>query len=136
MTSHNENPPPSYNEATSDPSSSTTTPPHPADESRPEGWVEGYVERPRAEHYQPPAPVDEKVDAAASAQEAQPASAKPPPPPSSSRLSFGGLDFGSKVLGYGYGNEVYGAGIKIGPLLLGVVDVDKEKAEREERKNK
>ena len=51
------------------------------------------------------------------------------PAANSSETSVGGLNIGNKVLGFGYGSNVSGAGIKVGPLMLGLVDAkqtDKE----------
>lgn len=149
----NENPPPSYNEAMSQPGNATRQ-----DNPRPDGWVEGYVEAPGAEHLTAAqshsGPIDEKttvpsadaITAAANTTSSSPSiypsgtseegssaregaeeqagTAKP-----QSVLSFGGLTLGSKVLGFGYGNNVGGVGVKIGSLMLGLVDTGAEEEE-------
>ncbi len=145
MSSSNESPPPpSYSEATSHAHSGS-----PQDDARPEGWVEGYVEPPSAAHqeaeYRPPAPVAEKPaqpletavpnSRSGNADEAggQDAAATDEP---RSRLSFGGWDLGGRVLGYGSGSDVGGWGVKIGPVLLGLVDVEEEKKLRRAREER
>ncbi|EGX88099.1 hypothetical protein CCM_09235 [Cordyceps militaris CM01] len=115
MSSGNTGPPPSYGEATAHVHSASSP-----EETRPEGWVEGYVEAPRAgpqaAEYRPPAPAPDK----AATGEEQPRS----------RLSFGGLDLGGRVLGFGSGDGVGGWGVKIGPVMVGLVDVEAEKRAR------
>lgn len=138
MTSDNENAPPSYNEAMSQANRGSAH-----DEARPDGWVEGYVEPPpppstalQAAGYQPPAPLvddksaaqenDESSDAASSDDASKADSThKPAAASKTPDVAFGGLTLGAgKVLGFGYGSNVSGAGLKIGPLMLGVVDRD------------
>lgn len=141
MSSDSENPPPSYSEATSQATSGSLR-----DEIRPEGWVEGYVEPPRAAHqaseYRPPAaatekPAQEAVEARAPLDGASSPAAEGSARDTTatnqtrSRLAFGGLDLGGRVLGYGSGDDVGGWGVKIGPVLLGLVDVEEEKQRRE-----
>ncbi|KAJ4159969.1 uncharacterized protein LMH87_007904 [Akanthomyces muscarius] len=138
MSSGSENPPPSYNEATSQATSGSLR-----DEVRPEGWVEGYVEPPRAAHqaseYRPPAAATEKPAQATGiaaldgerGNAAEESAQDTATDQSRSRLAFGGLDLGGRVLGYGSGNDVGGWGVKIGPVLFGLVDVEEEKQRRE-----
>lgn len=117
MSDTHDNPPPSYNDATQ--------------QQHADGSVDGYVEAPGTEH-----PAGRTHPAAV-------ADTKSTPPPEaggetggetgaaegSSGLSFGGINFGSKVLGFGYGDQVNGSGIKIGPLMLGLVNVGDKEAE-------
>ncbi|OAQ97160.1 hypothetical protein LLEC1_04479 [Akanthomyces lecanii] len=119
MSSGNENPPPSYREATAQATSGSLR-----DELRPEGWVEGYVEAPPATHqtseYSPPAPTTEK-----------PAHAMGTPvldgdgSPAEEHRTQDTADDQTR------GNDVGGWGVKIGPVLLGLVDVEEEKQLRE-----
>ncbi|OAA58160.1 hypothetical protein ISF_06699 [Cordyceps fumosorosea ARSEF 2679] len=141
MSSGSEQPPPSYSEATSQAST------RPQDSVRPEGWVEGYVEAPPADQqaagaYHPPAAAaDEKKPSEAAApvvRESGTSSAEAAAveqqqqQQTGGRLSFGGLDLGGRVLGYGSGEGVGGWGLKIGPVMLGLVDVEAEKLRRKQ----
>ncbi|KAJ6780064.1 hypothetical protein PWT90_00993 [Aphanocladium album] len=149
MTSDNENPPPSYSEATAQGSSGS-----PHDGARPDGWVEGYVEAPSAQHqtavsssYQPPAPVDDKsalrsestedtaaVPSQAAADTSKPAGAEESKPKPSSGISFGGIGIGGgKVVGVGYGDTISGSGIKFGPLMLGMIDTNARSSKEQEK---
>ncbi|TQV91248.1 hypothetical protein IF1G_10129 [Cordyceps javanica] len=159
MPFHDETPPPSYSEATSAANSGGAL-----DEARTDGWVDGYVEAPRASdgaaEYRPPTPAaaagetkKKHTTAAVEEEEEEEEGARVAADGASSiisssissssssaagdsqkprsRLAFGGLDLGGCVLGYGNGDDVGGWGVKIGPVLVGLVDVEAEKLQRD-----
>lgn len=75
----------------------------------------------------PPPPYTEGVAHSVATQ--APEESQPTPTTSSPETSVGGLNLGSKVLGFGYGSNVSGSGIKVGPLMLGLVDANKTEKE-------
>lgn len=76
----------------------------------------------------PPPPYTEGV-APSAATQAHDEECQPTPTTSSPETSVGGLNLGSKVLGFGYGSNVSGSGIKVGPLMLGLVDANQTEKE-------
>lgn len=130
MSASDNNAPPSYTEAMAQHQGSEQ------DEPRPDGWVEGYVEAPRPDlastRTVSEQSMDDKEKVAMKELEEEPAvsvsdgdsreASALSEASSSSNFAFGGLTLGGSVLGFVYGNDVHGSGIKIGPLLLGLVE--------------